>query len=66
MYLDKPNPDTKTIIILIKGTYTDSYNQNKDSFDIIGTFDLTINDFGGLKSPYDDAIRKFLKDKGVL
>ena len=56
----------KTIIILIKGSYTDSNGKNLQLLDKVGGYDLVSKQFGLLLQPYDDSIRIFLKRKGII
>ena len=56
----------KTIIILIKGSYTDSYGKNPQTLDKVGSFDLVLKKFTLVVRPYDDIIRTFLIKKGII
>lgn len=56
----------KTIIILIKGSYTNSNRKNPQPLDKVGAYDLVSKQFGLLLQPYDDSVRIFLKKKGII
>ena len=56
----------KTIIILIKGSYTDSYGRNPQQLDIVGLYDLISKEFGTVASPFDDSVREILKRNDTI
>src|SRR6185312_12421988 len=51
----------KTIIILLTGSYTDSYGNNLQEINEVGMFDLQSRKFSKMVLPFDDQIRDFLK-----
>ena len=66
LFINGPTVDKiKTIIVLVKGSYTDSYGKNLKDFEEIGWLKIPTKKFGTIASPYDDEIKDFLKSKGI-
>jgi hypothetical protein len=57
---------SKSIVVFISGSYTDSHGKNKKEIKLVGFLDVPSNNFNLVATPYDEEVINFLKAKHIL